>query len=96
MEEYSCEITKADNGFILKWKEEIDEETSKNCYEVFEEKYYFSEDIFVDKELVGVEEEKVAFTDLVYGLAKHFNIPYEKYGDKNLRISWDKKGHKID
>jgi hypothetical protein len=94
MREIKCEITKAENGYVLSWEEEIDDNVFITKKNVYEEEYYCSETLDVDKELLNLDEEKVAFTKLVYGLAENLGVPYDKYSNKNVRISWDKEGHK--
>lgn len=98
MLDFKCEVTKADNGFILSWQEEtLEPGETKNSYQVFQEEFIFDDDVNADEDLKGInDEEKVAFAKLVHGLANHFGIEYNKYGEENLRVTFDKKGHKID
>ena len=45
-----------------------------------------------------VEEEDLeedTFTKLLGLIAEELGCPYDKYSDKNLNISFDKKGHKL-
>lgn len=42
------------------------------------------------------ESEKKSFEALVYQLAEDFGFTYDKWKKDNLKISWNKKGHKYE
>ena len=96
MEEWKVNITKAENGFIMSWKENLDDNTTVIRRHVSEETYYYDSEYLMYEELQGVDSEKVAFTRMVYALADHFGFTYNKYGSDNLKITWDSKGEKLE
>ena len=77
---WKIEIEKIDNGYILLWKEELEDGTFRIEKEVIEES----------------DTEKKTISRLLYRIAEFFGDSYDKYGKENLRISWNKKGRKID
>lgn len=99
MLEWKCEITRGENGYIMSWEEEMESTiegipTYVQKSKVFEEEFYPEETDYIETELVRVDDEKVAFTKLVHALAEHFGIHYNKYETNNLKVTWDKEGHK--
>jgi len=72
-------IDRITNGYILSWDEEVKEG-------VFETQKEVIEDRDTDKETMSA---------LFEWIAEHFGIGYDKWGKENLRISWDKEGHKV-
>ncbi|MDO8499346.1 MAG: hypothetical protein Q7S66_01650 [bacterium] len=47
------------------------------------------------KELVIEKENHEGMKELLSAVANHFGEEYDKYGDNNLNIAWNLKGHKI-
>ena len=79
----TIEIHKTGDGFIL--KQNIWEETNKEGVKLY------SEDVEV---IEGCEEK--GFATLVEKLSQACGFPYNKHGKENIRVSWDKKGHKLE
>lgn len=72
---WKVEIEKIDNGYILSWKEEIENGTFRTEKEVIEED----------------DTEKETMSRLLHRIAEFFGDNYDKYGAGNLKISWNKK-----
>ena len=77
---WKIEIEKSDKGYILSRKEEIEDGTFRTEKEVIEEN----------------DTEKKTMSRLLYRIAEFFGDNYDKYGKENLKISWNKKGSKVD
>lgn len=77
---WELKIEKIENGFILSHKEEIEENNIVAVKEVLEDD----------------EGEKETMTRLLERVSDYFGIGYDKFEADNLKITWDKKGHKID
>ena len=82
------EIGKVLNGFIVKHYiyEDDDEKGNKlytECEEVIEEEEKDNSD-------------KLALKELLFKVAHLCGYQYDKYGEENLEINFDKKGHKLD
>lgn len=78
------EITTVEDGFIIKhysW-----EGTTESGEKTYKE----------DVEVIEEEDERKALKRLLEKIAELCGYTYNKYGKENLRISFDKKGHKID
>ena len=80
--DYSIKIKRAENGYIAEWVEE-------------KEKGDFSKEqrVFEDKD--DIENNGEAIVRLLYAVAEHFGIYYDKYAERNLNIDWSKRGHKL-
>ena len=82
-------IIEAENGFICEYEKNWSDEDGEDDIRVFQH-------LIEDKDNDG----KKLMTELLEYVASHFVILGEteenKYGEKNLRISWDKKGRKCD
>ena len=87
--QWSCEIRKAHNGFILEYEEENENDFIKTEEELFEN----TEDKFDERINGSWDGDRIAFAKLVYGLSDYFGIEYGKWSEDNLRICFDKKGH---
>ena len=83
-------IQRAENGHVILWWEDFGSE-GKPVWRIKREivSQHPTEECTVN------DEDKVAFENLVYALAEKLGIEYDKFKETNLRISWDKKGHKI-
>ena len=73
-------IKKAQNGFIISWKEEIEDNIFREVSEVIE----------------GRESEQEEMRRLLEFVAGNFGFHYSKYGNDNINITFDKKGHKVE
>ena len=76
-------IKEVSNGFILEWKEDWSEEDDK----VIKQEYEVIEETVSEKETM---------TRLLHRVAIYFGIDDDRYGNENLRISWDKEGRKYE
>lgn len=88
-------IEQTNNGYILSWQEEgLERRPSLSAIsETYPETLVFRE----QKEVIeGDEEDNKVIEKLLYRVAEFFGAPYEKYGENNLNISWNKKGHKLE
>ena len=45
-------------------------------------------------DVIGEECEKKNFEQLVYMLANILGFSYDKFSEENVKITWDRKGHK--
>lgn len=75
---WKLRIEKIENGYILSHDEEVEDNVFETMKEVIEEE----------------DDEKVAMKRLLEKVAEFFGIQYDKYAEKNLNITWDKKGHR--
>lgn len=73
-------IKSVTNGFILSWDEEIDEEGGKAPIQ----------------EVIEGQDEQEEMKRLLEYVAGHFGYHYNKWGDKNLEISFNGKGSKLE
>lgn len=74
-------IETCDNGYILMWREE--DEKGEPC--------------FCKKVIEGAEDdEKETMKRVLYAIAEHLGVNYDKWSGENLNIAWNKKGHKVD
>jgi hypothetical protein len=73
-------IVKAYNGYILSWLEEDESKKIKQIQQVIEED--------MDNE--------AGMINLLTTIAEHFGYCYNKYGQNNLDINFNKKGHKLE
>ena len=79
-------IEKISNGFVVRtWSWEDDNETTG-------EKIHNQEAVGITDES---DDEKKVLSDLLYTIAEFTGYHYDKYGKENLKISFDKKGHKL-
>jgi len=87
-------IEQTNNGFILSWEEDW---SSEDKDDVKIEKKVLEEDCYSEKEEhKTMDSEKILVAKLLYEVAEHFGENYDKFSDSNLRISFDKKGHKLE
>jgi len=80
---HDVKITKADNGFVMVHSEEIEDGIERSITEV----------------IACYGDERRTMTQLLLWMGQHFgsmDIVYDKFGKDNLRISWDRKGHKVE
>lgn len=85
--ENSIIIKKVENGYILQtftW-----EDTQEN-------NKVYREEVEVIEEEGDINSDKKALGRVLDKIAEWAGFHYDKYGKENLRISWDKKGHKLD
>lgn len=82
-------IEETENGYILSWEEEIFDDGDKPITKVVK-KVIEEENDPLDETPHGRE----TMTRLLEAVAEYFCYTYERYGNKNLNIKWDKKGHK--
>lgn len=86
---YEMNIKKTKNGFIVEMQSN---EESLPEIEVIEETNSDS-----DVELFCTEdEEKIAVGKLLMRVAEYFGVSYDKFSDGNLRVTFDKNGHKLE
>jgi len=80
----TIEIAKLDNGYIVKVNilEDIDENQNRKYSE--------------NEEIIEEEDEKKALVRLLYLIAEKTGYIYNKYGEENLNITFDKKGSKLE
>jgi hypothetical protein len=71
-------IEKIENGYILSYEEEVEIDKFITTKEVIEEG----------------DDEKETMARLLHRVAEHFGFYYNKFVNDNLKISWNKKGHK--
>jgi len=79
---YKIEIEKADNGFILSYLEDTDDDLATEIKELIE----------IDDD---AEDEREAIKRLLEQVAVHFGCSYDKFAKDNLEISFTKRGHKL-
>ena len=96
---YSLIIEKINNGFLLSWKEDwTDEKTGipdiKIKKEVIEEEYP-PQNYLWKKEIKNMDEEQYTMKKLLERIADYFGYSYNKFSKNNLRITFDREGHKI-
>jgi hypothetical protein len=94
----TIEITKADNGFIVKqykWNESDPvTEDGKDKYTETVTIIPYSEEHSEDDDNYG---QKLGFINLVKHISEEFcYFNYDKWNKHNLEINFDKKGHKRD
>lgn len=51
--------------------------------------------IITEKEVIMDNDEKESMSALLHRISDYFGLSYDKWGEENLRVSWDEKGHKI-
>jgi ribulose bisphosphate carboxylase small subunit len=78
------EIIKADNGYIV--THTYIEDTQPNGINIMAQ----------DTTVIEGDTDKEALKKMLEAVAEYSGVMYDKYGKENLRISFDKKGHKID
>ena len=80
----TIEIAILDNGYIVQASilEDIDENQTRSYSE--------------NEEIIEEEDKKKALVRLLYLIAEKTGYTYEKYGEENLNINFDKKGHKLE
>jgi len=83
---WSCNIEKVENGYILKSRGEDSEA------EVFEATA--TDDDY--ERFKTTDDDKVALGKLLERVAEHFGELYDKWKDDNLEITFSKKGSKVD
>jgi hypothetical protein len=76
-------IEKAEGGYILSWDEEIEDNVFRESKKVV----FAPDDIDDSGEREGMK-------NLLFAVAEYFGISYDKWSSENLRISFDRKGHK--
>ena len=97
---YSLNIEKTNNGYILSWEEDwSDEETNisdiRHEKEVIENECppenhpYYKED-----GLGEMDEEQYTMKKLLERVAEYFGCSYDKFSKTNLKVTFNKKGHK--
>ncbi len=91
---WKIEIEKVDNGFIVNVPEEhTDGKTTKIITRKSVKEFKEDVDFNNNDEDAG---EKIAMTELFELMAEYFGIIHDKWGENNLNIKWDRKGHKVD
>jgi len=74
-------IQQANNGFILLWHGPTDDPAiNENQRIVIEDR----------------DDEKECMRSMLYAVADHFGLHYDKWAKDNLSITFDKKGHKYE
>ncbi len=86
---YEMNIKKTKNGFIV---EMPGDEESLPKVEVIEEIGTSSDEEFFRTR----DEEKIALGKLLMRVAEYFGMPYDKFSNDNLSITFGKKGHKLE
>lgn len=76
---WELKIEKINNGFILSYEAESDEDKIEIVREVIEE----------------CDDENETMTRLLERVGEYFGSHYDKYAENNLNITWNKKGHKL-
>ena len=76
-------IVWAENGYILDYEEEIEEGVKVIRHAVIED-------------FDGFEGQQDCMKRMLERVAEHFGYSYDKWSDKNLNISFDRKGHKVE
>lgn len=76
-------IEKVENGFIFEWLEQVEEDKWKAKKELIE----------VDFDL---DPDKEGWIRVLKYVAEHFGVSYDRFGENNLQISFEGKGHKVD
>jgi len=89
---WEVKIRRADNGYIVEYPDELDDGTEVKIEEVFQ----FTKDEFDVMSFKTTNEEKIALGQVLFFVAEHFGELHDKYGEENLGIEFNKKGHKID
>lgn len=84
MRALTLKIEKVEDGYILSWYEEIDDNTWEE-----RKKVVFGSDC-TDKE------EQEGMKKLFYAIAEYFGERYDKRRSDNLSITFDRKGHKVE
>lgn len=79
------EIEEIENGYILSWEEEWGDEG----------KMHRVKHVIEVKEDCSDESYREALTEVFLFLAEQFGETYDKYGEENLNIKWNKKGSKV-
>lgn len=90
-------IEQTNNGFILSWEEEVivnESALSTIDFSINPKETHTEKEVIEGDESDGGDKE--AIERLLYRVAEFFGIQYEKYGENNLNISWNKKGHKLE
>jgi len=77
-------IKQIENGYLMEWQEETEENKFTTCQEAIVNDDDMSDD---DKE---------SMKKLLYYVAEFFGCHYNKWSQLNLKINWDKKGHKLE
>ncbi len=80
----TIEVHCAGNGFII--KENIYDHTDDDGKDIFDEKV----------SIINMDSDKEDLTKVFELIADWFGYSYDKYGKENLKISWDKKGHRVE
>lgn len=70
----------AENGYVLDYEEEIYEGVKVLRHAVIED----------------IDSEEDCMKRMLERVAEHFGYSYNKFSDKNLNITFDKKGHKVE
>lgn len=85
--EDTIEIGKTHNSYFLKnyWWEDSNEQGNK----------LIDSDITVFEIEDAEDGDRKAFIRLVYSLAEHLGFMNDKYGEHNLDVNFNKKGHKL-
>jgi len=77
----------------MEWQIKIEKVSNGFILKWIEE---IEDDVFkVVKELIVEEDEKKEMKMLLDRIAEYFGMHYDKFGKENLRVSFNKKGHKI-
>jgi hypothetical protein len=79
---YTVTIVEAENGFMVRHDSIETEEDGKTS--VRSEQHVFEND------------EYTALEKMLIYLAEWYGESYDKFGSNNVRISWDRKGHKAE
>lgn len=80
----TLKIEKVEDGFILSWREEVNDDKWE------EKKKVISGSDYSDKE------ERKALKNLLFEVAEYFGEHYDKWKKDNLNITFGKKGHKAE
>ena len=86
-------VVQGRNGYSISWKEYTDDNNQIDYIEFFQESSLRDNEF--EPELKNITDEQHCFTKLVYALAEHFSLGYDKFSEDNLKITWDKKGDKL-
>jgi len=73
-------ISEANNGYVLSYDIEQDENVWTEEIEVVEE----------------IDDENDLFRRLLEKVAEYFGMEYNKWGSENVNITFDRKGHKVE
>lgn len=76
-------IKQANNGFIIEHEEDWSTEDKK--------------DIRIEKEVIeDNDDDNESMKNLLIKVAEHFGVSYDKWGEENINITFDRKGYKLE